>query len=94
MLVQTQGGTAGAKMIEYNLNTQRGSGIWDVHTRIGGTKGSQLQVGNCPKYTTRTECMSAHTNVHITKSAVGAYFENNWFWVSSLASILTKIDHR
>jgi hypothetical protein len=26
--------------------------------------------------------MAAHTNVHITKSASGAYFENNWFWVS------------
>lgn len=82
MLVQVQGGTAGAILIEYNLNTARGSGIWDVHTRIGGTDGSNLQVGQCPKYTTNSQCFSAHTNVHITKSASGAYFENNWFWVS------------
>jgi glucan 1,3-beta-glucosidase len=82
MLVQTQGPTPGAKLIEYNLNTQRGSGIWDVHTRIGGSKGTQLQVANCPVFSVKPECMAAHTNVHITKSASGAYFENNWFWVS------------
>jgi glucan 1,3-beta-glucosidase len=81
MLVQTQGATPGAKIIEYNLNTQRGSGIWDVHTRLGGTKGSALQVAQCPVGSVNANCMVAHTNVHITKSASGAYFENNWFWV-------------
>lgn len=86
MIVQTQGPTPGAKVIEYNLNTARGSGVWDVHTRIGGAKGTQLQVAQCPVYTTKPECMAAHTNVHITKSATGAYFENNWFWVSTSPS--------
>jgi len=82
MLVQTQGATPGAKVIEYNLNTQRGSGIWDVHTRIGGSKGTQLQVAQCPVGSIKNECMAAHTNVHITKSSSGAYFENNWFWTA------------
>jgi glucan 1,3-beta-glucosidase len=82
MIVQTQGATPGAKVIEYNLNTARGSGIWDVHTRIGGAKGTQLQVADCPVGSVLPKCMAAHTNVHITKSAQGAYFENNWFWTA------------
>ncbi|KAF1947648.1 pectin lyase-like protein [Clathrospora elynae] len=82
MIVQTQGATPGAKVIEYNLNTDRGSGLWDVHTRIGGAKGTNLQANDCPKFTTKPECMAAHTNVHVTKSASGAYFENNWFWTA------------
>jgi glucan 1,3-beta-glucosidase len=82
MIVQTQGATPGAIVIQYNLNTARGSGLWDVHTRIGGAKGTNLQVAQCPKFTVKNECMAAHTNVHITKGANGAYFENNWFWTA------------
>jgi glucan 1,3-beta-glucosidase len=87
MIVQTQGATPGAKIIEYNLKTERGSGLWDVHTRIGGAKGTHLQVADCPVRSVNPSCMAAHTNVHITKSAAGAYFENNWFWVSSLPAL-------
>ncbi|KAF2828532.1 exo-beta 1,3 glucanase-like protein [Ophiobolus disseminans] len=82
MLVQTQGATPGAIVIEYNLNTQRGSGLWDVHTRIGGSKGTELQVAQCPTGSVNERCMAAHTNVHVTKSGQGAYFENNWFWTA------------
>ncbi|KAF2748004.1 glycoside hydrolase family 55 protein [Sporormia fimetaria CBS 119925] len=82
MIVATQGRTPGAKVIEYNLNSARGSGLWDVHTRIGGAAGTDLQVGQCPIYTIKSECMVAHTNVHITKSASGVYMENNWFWTA------------
>jgi glucan 1,3-beta-glucosidase len=84
MIVQTQGPTPGAKLIEYNLNSARGSGVWDVHTRIGGSKGTLQQVAQCPKFSKNPQCYAAHTNVHVTKSANGAYFENNWFWVSVL----------
>ncbi|KAF2107855.1 exo-beta 1,3 glucanase-like protein [Lophiotrema nucula] len=83
MLVQTQGPTPGAKIIEYNLESQAGSGVWDVHTRIGGSKGTDLQTPQCPiSAKTNDKCLAAHTNVHITKSATGAYFENNWFWTA------------
>lgn len=75
MLVQTQGGTPGAKLIEYNLRTARGSGIWDVHTRVGGAKGTLQQVAQCPTGSVNANCYAAHTNVHITSSASGAYFE-------------------
>lgn len=82
MIVSTQGPTPGAKLIEYNLKTSRGSGLWDVHTRIGGAAGTELQVAQCPIFTVKNECMVAHTNVHVTKDSTGAYFENNWFWTA------------
>ncbi|KAH7088292.1 exo-beta 1,3 glucanase-like protein [Paraphoma chrysanthemicola] len=82
MLLQTQGATPGAIVIEYNLNTARGSGIWDVHTRIGGAKGTQHQIAQCPVGSINPGCMAAHTNVHVTKTGNGAYFENNWFWTA------------
>ena len=46
MLVGVQGAQAGAVLIEWNLNSPdtAPSGMWDVHARVGGTIGSQLQV--------------------------------------------------
>jgi glucan 1,3-beta-glucosidase len=84
MIVQTQGATPGAIVIQYNLNSALGSGLWDVHTRIGGAKGTNLQVAQCPAVLGQVNpsCFSAHTNVHVTKGANGAYFENNWFWTA------------
>ncbi|KAF2645055.1 pectin lyase-like protein [Massarina eburnea CBS 473.64] len=81
-IIATQGPTPGAVIIEYNLATDRGSGVWDVHTRIGGAKGTNLQVAQCPLGSKNDACMAAHTNVRITKSGTGAYFENNWFWTA------------
>ncbi|KAF2007153.1 glycoside hydrolase family 55 protein [Amniculicola lignicola CBS 123094] len=82
MVVATQGPTPGATLIQYNLDSVRGSGVWDVHTRIGGAKGTQLQVAQCPTLTQKNECMAAYMNVHVTKTGNGAYFENNWFWTA------------
>ncbi|PSN72002.1 exo-beta 1,3 glucanase-like protein [Corynespora cassiicola Philippines] len=82
MIVATQGPTPGAVLIEYNLKTTKGSGLWDVHTRIGGAKGTELQVAECPILTVKDECMAAYMNVHVTKDAANAYFENNWFWTA------------
>ena len=49
MIVSTQGHQAGAILIEWNLSTSGvPSGMWDVHTRIGGFKGSHLQIAECP----------------------------------------------
>jgi glucan 1,3-beta-glucosidase len=55
----------------------------DVHTRIGGAKGTGHQVAECPTDSQKPECYASHTNVHVTKSASNVYMENNWFWVSS-----------
>lgn len=81
-----QGATAGAILFEYNLVSPAGtpSGMWDVHTRIGGFTGSQLQVAQCPKTpgsaTVNTNCIGAYMSLHATASSSGLYMENCWLW--------------
>lgn len=83
IIVSTQGGAAGAVLIEYNLNGDQGSGLWDVHTRIGGFTGSNLQVANCPKTgAVTTACEAGFMSLHVTSSAKNVYLENNWFWTA------------
>ncbi|KAK0726016.1 pectate lyase superfamily protein-domain-containing protein [Lasiosphaeris hirsuta] len=96
VIVSTQGATAGAVLIQYNLKTPAAnsyyggslpSGLWDVHTRIGGFAGSELQVAECPitpKQVNQVDpaCIAAHTSMHITQSAENLYMENNWLWVA------------
>ena len=49
MIISTQGSQADAVLIEWNLASLGDkSGMWDVHTRIGGFAGSHLQNANCP----------------------------------------------
>lgn len=74
MIVSGQGNQQGAIMIEYNLASTAGSGMWDVHARIGGFAGSDLQVAECP--TTSTGCLGAFLSIHITASATNTYLEN------------------
>ncbi|KAI1633111.1 putative Exo-beta-1,3-glucanae [Biscogniauxia mediterranea] len=93
MIISTRGAQAGAVLIEYNLASAPGlppSGIWEVHTRIGGFAGSQLTVAECKK-TPETEireqnvderCIGAFMSMHVTPSAAGLYAENCWLWVA------------
>ncbi|KAL1841729.1 hypothetical protein VTJ49DRAFT_6643 [Mycothermus thermophilus] len=99
IIVSTQGPTAGAIMIQYNLETpvsddacsirsgQPPSGLFDVHIRIGGFTGSNLQLAQClkppsqPSYV-NPSCIAAHTGMHITPTARNVYMENNWIWVA------------
>jgi hypothetical protein len=75
-------------LIEYNLvsDASAPSGLWDVHTRIGGFAGSDLQLLECPVETVPTapnpNCIAAFLSVHVTASASGLYFENTWFWTA------------
>lgn len=49
MVIATQGSQPGALLIEWNLDSSgEPSGMWDVHTRIGGLTGSKLQLADCP----------------------------------------------
>ena len=49
MIISTQGSQAGAVLIEWNLaSLEDKSGMWDVHTRVGGFAGSNLQNADCP----------------------------------------------
>ncbi|QKX63308.1 uncharacterized protein TRUGW13939_10477 [Talaromyces rugulosus] len=83
MRVGTIGGTAGAVLIEWNLNGEQGSGMWDVHTQIGGWTGSELQVEQCPTSASpAAKCQAAFMSLHITKDAQNFYSENDWFWTA------------
>jgi hypothetical protein len=91
-IVSSRGAQPGAILIEYNLASPAGSpsGLWDVHTRVGGFAGSDLQLAQCAKTPNTTvtaanlqsECVAAFMSMHITKSAAGLYMENCWLWVA------------
>jgi glucan 1,3-beta-glucosidase len=88
MVVSTQGATSGAIVIEYNLASKSSSpsGLWDVHIRVGGFQGSDLQLAECPTNipsdVINENCMAAFMMMHVTPSAEGLYMENNWLWCS------------
>ncbi|KAI9645864.1 hypothetical protein NHQ30_005300 [Ciborinia camelliae] len=88
MVFQTMGPAAGAILIEWNVKqaSQGSAGMWDVHTRIGGSAGTQLQSNTCTKNPTaahgsNSACMGAFMLLHVTDQA-SIYLENNWFWVA------------
>jgi glucan 1,3-beta-glucosidase len=87
-VVGTQGSVPGAVLIEWNLASPSGSpsGMWDVHTRIGGFAGSNLQVAQCLKNpgssTVVSGCVAAYMSMHVTASASNLYMENTWLWVA------------
>ncbi|KAH0338609.1 glycoside hydrolase family 55 protein, partial [Aureobasidium melanogenum] len=92
LIVSTQGPQAGAVLIEHNLAAPPGnpSGYWDVHTRIGGFAGSDLQLAECPTTPNiltppapvNSNCIAAYMSLHITSGASGFYMENNWLWTA------------
>lgn len=84
-IVSTQGTQAGAIGIEWNLATSgTPSGMWDVHVRIGGFAGSNLQLQQCPKggNTVNRACIGAYMLMHVTASASNLYMENVWLWTA------------
>ncbi|EHA49255.1 hypothetical protein MGG_17486 [Pyricularia oryzae 70-15] len=91
MMFQTLGSAPGAIMIQWNLKqaSQGAAGMWDVHVRIGGSKGTKLEYDNCKKQpnnpgatkATIDNCMGAFMLMHVTEQA-SVYMENNWFWVA------------
>jgi glucan 1,3-beta-glucosidase len=92
LFISTQSQQKGAILMEYNLGTYGGepSGLWDVHTRIGGFAGSNLQTEQCVKTPNVTiiasnldeGCIAAYMSIHVTKWASGLYMENNWLWTA------------
>ncbi|KAI1118207.1 glycoside hydrolase family 55 protein [Nemania sp. NC0429] len=88
MMVSTKGAQAGAVLIQWNLASPSSSpsGIWDVHTRIGGTTGSDLSYANCPATPSSTavnnNCRAGNIAMHITPSANNLYLENVWLWTA------------
>lgn len=92
MIVSTQGRQRGAKLIEFNLNSQgTPSGMWDVHARVGGFAGSDLQLAECPTTpdanvtaaaARSSQCIAAFLTMHVTPQAAGLYAENVWLWTA------------
>ncbi|OTB02057.1 glycoside hydrolase family 55 protein [Hypoxylon sp. CI-4A] len=88
MIVSTQGAQAGAILIRWNIAAPAGSpsGMWDVHTRIGGTTGSNLSLANCPSTpsstTVNSNCIAGYISMHVSKTAARLYVENSWLWVA------------
>ncbi|KAJ5961287.1 Exo-1-3-beta-D-glucanase [Penicillium vulpinum] len=88
LIITTKGPAPGAILMEWNVagSSQGSAGMWDVHFRIGGAAGTELQSDTCPKTpkeetTPKKECMAAFMLLHITRTA-SAYLENTWFWTA------------
>jgi glucan 1,3-beta-glucosidase len=84
MVVSTQGPCAGAILIQWNLASPANtpSGMWDVHTRIGGFAGSDLQIDQCPTTAQQPQqkCIAAFQSMEVAITANGLYMENVWLW--------------
>lgn len=52
-MISTRGPQPGAKLIEWNMHDPAGApgscGMWDVHYRIGGAIGTNMNPSNCPR---------------------------------------------
>ncbi|KIW04779.1 uncharacterized protein PV09_03968 [Verruconis gallopava] len=88
LMFETAGPAPGAIMIQWNsgASAQGSNGMWDVHARIGGSAGTQLQWDKCAKNPNVThganpECIGANTLLHLTQTS-SVYIENCWFWVA------------
>ena len=88
LVITTKGSCRGAILMEWNVagETQGSAGMWDVHIRIGGTAGTEMQSDTCkktPDVKTRPnpECIAAFMLLHITEQA-SAYLENAWMWTA------------
>jgi glucan 1,3-beta-glucosidase len=66
------------------------SGLWDVHARIGGFAGTDLQVANCPTTPTiatppapiNPNCICGFMSIQISSTASNLYLENVWIWTA------------
>ncbi|QRV88543.1 exo-beta-1,3-glucanase [Ceratobasidium sp. AG-Ba] len=87
MVFSTRAGSAGAIVVEWNVADAAGQqgtvGMWDVHIRLGGFAGTDLDVSSCLAQSAHSTdaCTAAFLGLHITKSAT-AYMENAWIWTA------------
>jgi glucan 1,3-beta-glucosidase len=87
MVFSTRAGSAGAIVVQWNVGDASGqkgtAGAWDVHVRLGGFKGTGLDVSTCLAGSTHstTGCTAAFVGLQITSTAT-AYVENVWVWAA------------
>ncbi|KAH9935646.1 pectin lyase fold/virulence factor [Fomitopsis serialis] len=87
MIFSTQGPTAGAIVVEWNVHDPSGeqgaAGTWDTYIILGGRNGTDLQTVECPSGTGAGDnsCFAAFIGLHITSGA-SAYLEGLWVWLA------------
>ncbi|RDA83617.1 hypothetical protein CP532_6918, partial [Ophiocordyceps camponoti-leonardi (nom. inval.)] len=88
LMFETVGPQPGAILMEMNVKAEsKGSvGLWDVHFRVGGSQGTQLQLDKCAKNPSvvadpNPDCMGAFLMLHLTTRS-SAYLENVWMWTA------------
>ncbi|KAL1994135.1 hypothetical protein VTN49DRAFT_2804 [Thermomyces lanuginosus] len=88
LVLETKGPAPGAILMQWNVagSSPGSAGMWDVHFRVGGSAGTELQSDKCaktPDVTTNPDpqCLGAFMLFHVTEQA-SVYVENSWFWVS------------
>ncbi|KAF2749511.1 glycoside hydrolase family 55 protein [Sporormia fimetaria CBS 119925] len=96
-IITTKGPAPGGILMEWNINSEEagGAGLWDVHFRVAGFAGTDLQSSNCKKnpsvqHDPNPECIGSFMQLHITKNA-NAYIENVWLWTADHE--LDQADH-
>lgn len=96
LMFQTKGQQLGAILMEWNsrdpVKSQGVNGMWDVHFRVGGSKGTDLNPKECIKQADQDRdrdilvvpnpaCYAAFMLLRIGKTA-SVYIENTWAWTS------------
>jgi hypothetical protein len=94
LLFQTRGPQPGAILMQWNARDPSGqqgvNAMWDVHFRVAGSRGTDLEVAQCIKNPNSTistpdaNCVAAFMLFHIAKTA-SVYVENCWAWTSDHA---------
>jgi glucan 1,3-beta-glucosidase len=88
MIFSARSGSAGAVVLRWNVGEpecqEDMSGMWDVHIRLGGFVGSDIQIDNClatNRNHSVTDCTAAYLAMHLTKEAA-VYMEGGWIWTA------------
>jgi glucan 1,3-beta-glucosidase len=88
LIFTSQGAQPGAILVEWNVaeESQGSSGMWDVHFRIGGSAGTQLQSDTCAKDPDATTGATAACEgvwlALLVETTATIYLENNWIWTA------------
>ncbi|KAI8620624.1 pectate lyase superfamily protein-domain-containing protein [Chytriomyces sp. MP71] len=84
IIFEVAGPLPGAILVEWNIkpSSPGAAALWNVHARVGGTAGSQLQQDKCSQGTTdTTTCSGPFMLFHSTPQS-GLYMENCWWWTA------------
>jgi hypothetical protein len=88
LIFGTAGPQPGAILMEWNVagSSPGAAAMWDVHHRVGGYAGTQLELEQCAKNPDVTNpvnpnCFGAFMMLHVPAGG-SVYLENTWFWVA------------